>query len=152
MVRVGTVLGVAMSLVLGGGAAAYAGEIVPNATSFSVSYVHNGGAGATAIRATGGLDWLNRSVVLKDLRVYIKSGHCGHASFMGWSPYEAYVDVWDTPELCSGTGVWWYFGDVLLDASEVYGGIREIDIYVYDHTHNAVEWAIVCRATCYTSP
>lgn len=123
------------------GTVAFATPAVASAASFDVLYAHASGTGATAVRTTGNFSWLNRSVVLNNVRLYVAANHCAIAFYDGFQGTQL-VGNDSTDSMCAGpTGVWYNFGTITLDGSRVPGGITSVRVQVYDETHgNATNW------------
>jgi hypothetical protein len=130
---------VILVLVAGESTAAYASP-----SSFDVARVHV--QGATAVRVTGGLTWHNRSVTLTNVRLYVKASECGSVLFSAYGIGE-FIDDYYIEGICPGpSGHWFSFGDHFLDATDDYGGIRELRIYVTDETHGGQNISFCLRS------
>jgi len=126
-------------------------------TSFVAKAVHANGAGALAVEATGGFIWWNRSVSLTSVKFYANAGECGYLLAIGYhiAPSEvdrAYYPSSSTNYCTGATGQWFPIGDFTLDGSDVYGGITEVEIIVFDVYHNIAGYAYCYRdkSSCYT--
>jgi hypothetical protein len=135
LARVAGVLGAVLVLVAGTAVPAHASP-----SRFQVSYVHAGGTGAVAVSVKGGFTWLNRSVVLTDVRLFVKANECGVSDFLGLHG-EVEVDYTRMPydHLCVQQDTWVGFGDILLNGSQQRGGIIEVRIGVSDSPHGSTE-------------
>jgi len=150
LVQAGVAVGVFAVSVLGLSSSANASP-----TSFVAKAVHANGAGKLAVEATGGLTWYNRSVTVTSLRFYANAGECGYVNVWGdqGSTPISHKTFPSSGYYCGGTtGKWVSIGDVTLDGSDYSGGITEVDIIVWDVTHDGWGFAQCYRAnsTCIT--
>jgi hypothetical protein len=113
--------------------------------SFSVSHRHAAGRGALAVQVYGGLIWHNRSVTVNDAWVWVKANECGQIEATGYGQRDgdAELEVLDTENpftFCppSNQDLLFFAGDIVLDASQFYGGITRVDISAVDDGHLAL--------------
>jgi hypothetical protein len=109
-------------------------------TSFQVSHVHAGGAGATAVSVKGNIEWLNRSVRIYNIQVFVNGGECGHARFNGYQINDdatVWIDEGRTSSFCPNRDGWRSASDITLDAQYVRGGITHLVVEAIDDTHFA---------------
>jgi hypothetical protein len=128
-----------MALVLIGSVATSA---LASPASFSVSHHHAAGRGALAVKVYGGLTWHNRSVTLNDAWVWVKANECGllEATGYGQRDGDAELEALDTEWsfiFCppSNQDLLFFADDIVLDASQFYGGITRVDISAVDDGH-----------------
>lgn len=127
-----------------------AGTANASPTAFHASSVHANGAGALAVAFQGGLIWGNRSVTLTTPRLWVGLGECGWIEIWG-KQGDKVIDVQsfgnNTPYCPAGDSQWYRFSDILLDGSDVPGGITEVKIYVVDEYHNGLGRTICLRSS-----
>ncbi|RSD19480.1 hypothetical protein [Amycolatopsis eburnea] len=109
-------MGTAAALTL---AAAGAASAAPSV--FVAKAVHSGGAGATAVSATGSLDWSTslKTVTLANVKLFVKGGECGHLLIAGYQNPIGTVS----------------------QTAEVAGGIQELEVFAVDDSHDVTGYA-----------
>ena len=130
-----TTAAVTATVVLSGGSPAYATD-----TSYNVSYAHANGAGAVAVAAKGNIVWHAASVSVTNTQVYCAGNHYCTYRYVGWqgdnpTPINSVEYSFDNTNFSSGS--WTSFGDSLIDARGVRGGITKLKITVVDITHGS---------------
>ncbi len=108
------------------------------ATDYSFSVTHKHANGTVAIRTYGDIDWHNRSVSLRNITLWVRAGECGRAGFFGFSG--GGTDYKTTSQRCAGSSnqTFTNIPDITLDGSDIYGGLRYIDISAQDDSHNGL--------------
>lgn len=116
-------------------------------TSFVAKTVHAGGAGSLADEAIGGITWYNRSVTLTNVRFWAHAAECGSMDITAWHAGDPIADQAHYASLCGNatTGKWYTIGDVVLDGSDVVGGINRVMVQVYDDTHHGYGYIVCSR-------
>ncbi|MGI5521434.1 hypothetical protein ACQEUX_10795 [Micromonospora sp. CA-259024] len=103
--------------------------------TFSVSY-HHAASGALAVRVRGDIEWHNRSVSLRNIRLWVRAGECGRGGFFGFG---GVIDYRTTAERCAGSANTEFSNitDITLDGDTGTAGvaINYIDITAIDETH-----------------
>ena len=118
--------------------------------SFSVQYVHGGGSGSLAAKATGTMSWSNRSVVMSNVKVYVHALECARLFAYGYSGTKG-AGATTSREFCAPAdrGEWFYEDDLSMTTT-IPGGFTEVDFYIRDYDHDA-EGSLTCyrsRAAC----
>ena len=123
-----------LSAALVSGSPAYATD-----TTFNVSFVHSGGAGAVGAATKGSIRWLSRSVALDNVQIYCGTDHNVKATFIAFQNNTQIGDPLSITLGCAGfAGGWTNVGSLLLDGSNVSGGINRVFAQAIDVTHNGV--------------
>ncbi|MBO4204490.1 hypothetical protein GSF22_00450 [Micromonospora echinofusca] len=132
-------------------AATAASPAMATDTYFYEEYVHLS-SGASAIQASGNINWLNRSVTFSGITMWLRAGECGRIAFTAYQYDDADSDFLDvtTSRWCNSTtsGKYVYPGDVTLDGSSIVGGIPVVTILVADETHGEVWQEQTCQTAC----
>ena len=146
MAQAGVAIGMLVVSILGLSSPASA---VP--TSFVAKAVHASGAGKLAVQATGGMTWYSRSVTLTSVSFYANAGECGYLAVHAWQGQKHIDEVFypaGSANYCGGTtGRWFTIGTIPLDGSAVSGGITEVDVDVFDVSHEGRGYAWCDRAS-----
>jgi hypothetical protein len=146
LLQVWITIGVVAVSVVGIGSAA-----VASPSSFTAASIHAGGAGAVGAETVGGISWYNRSVTLTSVRSYVAAHECSHFVISGWQGGTK-VTSFESGQLCAGsTGHWYPYGDIILPASGLSGGITEVVVDEYEETTEGYGFADCLRSgsTCY---
>jgi len=101
-------------------------------TTFVARQYHANGA-VLVVAVQGDITWLNRSVTLNNVQIWVRQGYCGNVVFRGQSssnpnidteflPGPTYKDKW-----CGIFDSSWHtIGNITLDGSQIVGGIRTV--------------------------
>ncbi|GLZ77500.1 hypothetical protein Afil01_23070 [Actinorhabdospora filicis] len=143
VLQVTAAIGLVVAALLGTGSAANASP-----GSFKALTIHANGAGAVADQAVGGITWYNRSVALTSVKFWVHAGECGSLELSGMDSAGYIKDQREYTGLCGNrtSGKWYTIGDVVLDGSDVPGGLRDVMIYVWDDTHKGSGYTTCARA------
>ncbi|HTJ33524.1 MAG TPA: hypothetical protein VL738_09870 [Dactylosporangium sp.] len=149
MLQAGTVIAMVAASLLGFSTAASASP-----TRFTAKAVHANGAGALGVEITGVLTWYNRSVGLTSVKVYANAWECGEFKMTGYQGSSQVAVAYGVDYCAGATGRWFSVDNVVLDGSNLSGGITEVVIDVHD-THHDVRGFSDCLRTassCYQRP
>jgi hypothetical protein len=134
---VSAIVGVAASICLG--APAYATQD----HSFTGSLYHGGNI-TLIVRTTGDINWLNRSVTLNNVELYVRGGSCGSAYFEAFAgttlkqTFETYnYPQRKTPFCATGAGQWFDIGGITFDGSAISGGLTMIYVRPREFDQNS---------------
>jgi len=138
--RFGTAVGIAAALTLGTAGVASAAPSV-----FVAKAVHSGGAGATAVSATGNLAWSLslKTVTLTNVKLFVKGGECGHLLIFGNQGSSVVTFPYRYPasgSLCPAADKTYSIGTFSQTAG-VAGGIDELDVFAFDDSHDVAGYA-----------
>ncbi|MEO3929734.1 hypothetical protein ABGB07_38665 [Micromonosporaceae bacterium B7E4] len=118
-------------------------------TKFQVTHAHSGGAGTIAVSIKGNIDWLNRSVRLYNMQIFVKGGECGIGWLAGYQTNsqgdEVLIDRNRTDTYCPYGDAWYPVPDITLDGSFISGGITRLKVQAWDETHQGGTWGTFNR-------